>query len=125
MGRPWGLMTAGIVIIGGGVSYISAYFGYTSFSEVLPIAAIILGAGLILEGAMKQLSPVPGEMESTNTVGWGIFILAIGIIGGLNTRGYPLAILLAAFVILLGALAVLAALKMWTRKTSQTENIKQ
>ena len=125
MGRPWGLMTAGIVIIGGGVSYISAYLGHTAFSEVLPIAAVILGVGLILEGAVKQLSPALGEMESIITIGWGVLILTIGIIGDLNTRGYPLAILLAAFVILFGAFAVLAALKMWTRRVSQTEKVKQ
>ncbi len=74
---------------------------------------------------MKQLSPAPGEMESIITIGWGVLILAIGIIGDLNTRGYPLAILLAAFTILLGAFAVLAALKMWKRRASHTEKVKQ
>ena len=118
-------MTAGVVIIGSGVSYIAAYLGYTSFSEVLPLAAVILGVGLILEGAVKQLIPAPGEMESMITIGWGVLILAIGIIGVLKTRGFPLPILLAAFAILLGALAVLAALKMWTRKASQTEKVRQ
>jgi len=125
LGRPWGLMTAGVVIIGGGLSYISAILGYIAFSEVLPIAAVILGVGLILEGAIKQLIPAPGEMESIITIGWGVLVLAIGVIGDLNTRGYPLPILLGAFVILIGALAVLAAMKMWTRRAPQTEKVRQ
>ncbi len=125
LGRPWGLMTAGIVIIGGGVSYVSAYLGYIAFEEVLPIAAVILGVGLILAGVLKQFSPMPGEMESIVTIGWGVLILAIGVIGDLNVRGYPFAILLAVFVVLLGILAVFAALRMWTRKASLTEKVKQ
>ena len=103
----------------------SAYLGYSAYSEVLPVAAIIVGVWLLLEGAVKQASPAPGEMECILTLGWGVLILAIGIIGDLNARGYPLAILLAAFAILLGALAVLAALRMWTRRTPRTEKIKQ
>jgi hypothetical protein len=125
MGRPWSLMTAGVAIIGGGVSYMSAYVGYIAYSEVLPVVAIIVGVWLLLEGAVKQISPAPVEMESILTLGWGVLILAIGTVGDLNTRGYPLAILLAAFVILLGALAVLAAMRMWTRRTPQIEKIKQ
>jgi len=125
MGRPWGLMTAGVAIIGGGIAYVSAFFGYSAYSEVLPVAAIIVGAWLLLEGAVKQTTPAPGEMESILTVGWGVLILAIGIIGDLNVRGYPLAILLAAFAILLGVLAVLAALRMWERRTPRAEKIKQ
>ncbi len=125
MGRPWSLVTAGAVMAGVGASYICAYVGYISYGEVLPMTAIVLGFSLLLEGVVKELHPTPGEMESVATLGWGILILAIGIIGDLSARGYPLTVLLAAFTILLGALAVFSALRMSKGRTLQTEKTKQ
>ncbi|MEM2922156.1 MAG: hypothetical protein QXF26_07555 [Candidatus Bathyarchaeia archaeon] len=125
MGRPWGLMTAGIVLASCGLLYITAYLGYIRYSEAPSICAIVLGVWLVIEGIVKALRPIRGEMESAATVGWGVLIAGIGVVGDLNVRGYPLTVLLAAYACLIGVLAIIAALRMSKEKNPATEKIKQ
>ncbi|MEM2094106.1 MAG: hypothetical protein QXI32_02265, partial [Candidatus Bathyarchaeia archaeon] len=83
------------------------------------------GIWLIIEGIVKALRPLRGEMESAATIGWGVLITGIGVVGYLNVRGYPLPVLLAAYAFIIGALAIVSALKMSKGKTPATEKVKQ
>jgi hypothetical protein len=115
MGRPWALLTAGIAIVGVGLSYLFSYIGFSNDGEILPLAAVILGIWLLIQGAVKRILPVLEETDGNITAGWGIMILALGLVGDLAARGYPLPILLVGFTILVGALVILPALTIWLR----------
>jgi hypothetical protein len=113
VGRPWGLLSLGVAIIAGSLSYLSASLNIISYSEVLPSTLAITGAWLLLQSLIKKLFPEAWEVEAEITAGWGIIVSAAGLAGFLNVRGVPLNILMAGLAAVVGFLAVLAALRTW------------
>lgn len=116
MGRPWALISFGIGLIAASLSYLLAFTRFISYTEVIPLTIAVMGMWLLLQSLVKGLHPAVGEMSALTTAGWGLLVLAIGIVGDLSVRGYPVGVLFAGLAILLGGLTVLAAFLMWIRR---------
>jgi hypothetical protein len=118
MGRPWALISAGVVVILGALFYLLSIMGLSSLAEVPMLTLSGLGVWLLVVSGMKSMEPTKDEVEASMTAGGGALILTIGVVGALSVRGYPLGILIAGFGIVLGFLIVFAALRVWPRRAA-------
>jgi hypothetical protein len=118
MGRPWGLVSAGVVVVLSALFYLLSIIGLISLAEVPMLALAGLGVWLLVVSGMKSMEPAAGELEASITAGWGALVLTLGVVGALSARGYPLGALIAGFGIVLGFLIIYAALRMWPRKAT-------
>jgi len=116
MGRPWALVSTGVVMILGVFFYLLATMGLVFLAEVPMLTLSGLGLWLLAVSGVKSMEPAVGEMDASTTAGWGALILTVGALGTLSVRGYPLNILIIGFAIFLGILIIFAAVKMWPRK---------
>ena len=118
MGRPWGLVSAGVAVVLSALFYLLNIMGLISFAEVPMLTIAGLGIWLLVVSGMKNMEPVAGEMEVSITAGWGALILMLGVVGTFSARGYPLGVPLVGFGIVLGFLIIFAALRMWPKKVA-------
>ena len=116
MGRPWGLVSAGVVVVLGALFYLLSIMGLVSLAEVPMLTLSGLGAWLLVVSGMKSLEPTPDEVEASMTAGGGALILTLGVAGTLSARGYSLSVLIVGVGIVLGFLIIFAAVRMWPRK---------
>ena len=116
MGRPWSLISAGVVVILGAVFYLLSIMGLVSLAEVPMLTLSGLGAWLLVVSGMKTLEPTAGEVEASMTAGGGALILTLGVTGTLSARGYSLSVLIVGVGIVLGFLIIFAAVRMWPKK---------
>lgn len=77
-----------------------------------------LGGWFLVVAGLKNMEPIVGEMEASITAGWGILLLAIGVVGDLSVRGFPSSMLLVIFGIIFGILMIFAALRVWPKKST-------
>ena len=116
MGRPWGLVSAGVVVVPSALFYLLSIMGLVSLAEVPMLTLSGLGAWLLVVSGMKSLEPTPDEVEASMTAGGGALILTLGVAGTLSARGYSLSVLIVGVGIVLGFLIIFAAVRMWPRK---------
>ncbi len=77
-----------------------------------------LGVFLLAVASIKNQEPIAGEMEASITAGWGTLLLAIGAVGDLSVRGFPISILLIILALVFGILMIFAALRMWPKRAA-------
>jgi hypothetical protein len=118
MGRPWSLVSAGVVVVLSALFYLLSIVGLISLAEVPMLALSGLGVWLLVVSGMKRMEPVAGELEASMTAGWGALILTLGVVGALSARGCPLGVLIVGFGIVLGFLIIFAGLRMWPKKAA-------
>ena len=116
MGRPWSVVLGGVSIILAALFYLMVLAGALVLEEVPMLAIAGLGVFLLAIAGIKNLEPIAGEMEASITAGWGILLLAIGAVGDLGVRGFPMSILLIILALVFGLLMIFAALRMWPRR---------
>ena len=118
MGRPWGLVSAGVSVVLCALFYLFANMGIVYLAEVPMLTLAGLGLWLLVMSGLKSLEPVSEEVEASMTAGWGAVILSLGLVGTLSVRGYPLGFLIVGFGLVLGALIIFAALRMWPKRAT-------
>jgi hypothetical protein len=90
--------------------------GILALVEVPMLTIAGLGVFLLAVAGIKNQGPIAGEMEASITAGWGILLLAIGAVGDLSVRGFPISILLIILALVFGLLMIIAAMRMWPKR---------
>jgi len=113
-----GLLTLGAFIIIVAVVVV-AYAAnlLVSWLETVPLIVALYGCWLIAESGIRTKNPSKYARSAFSLFGWGMLLAAIGFGLDFNLRGMDLLYTLAVVLLLLGILAIVAALKT-TRKTA-------
>jgi len=111
-----GLLTIGAFIIIVAIVLIIAAGNLISWWEVIPLIIAFNGCWLIAAAGIRAKNPSKYERSAFSLFGWGILLAAVGFGLDLNVRGLPPVFTLALILLLLGALAVVAAISASGRK---------
>jgi apolipoprotein N-acyltransferase len=108
-----GLLTAGALIIIIAIVIIAAAIPSPPISwwEVIPLIVAFYGCWLIVAAGIRTQNPSKYERSAFSLFGWGMLVAAIGFGWDFNVRGMSWVYTFAVVLLLLGILAVVAALK--------------
>ena len=112
MGRPWSLISAGVVVILGALFYLATL----AITVAVALTLSGLGLWLLIVAVVKWILPTKDEVEAPITAGWGALTLALGLAGILSIAGYPLYVVIVGLAVVLGILMIVAAFRMWPRR---------
>lgn len=113
--RPIGAISVGIFLVTCGVVGLAYATNLVTFWEMFPLIAILNGIWILILAAIKHARPAKYEMEAFVVGIWGAIILGGGLSWFLVSRISTIAAL-AAFVIIVGVLAVAAGVRAWGSK---------
>ncbi|HVP40410.1 MAG TPA: hypothetical protein VMS95_00445 [Candidatus Krumholzibacteriaceae bacterium] len=110
-----GLLTLGALIIIIAVTIILGA-AFNIWYEVIPLIIAFYGCWLIIAAGIKTRNTSKYERSALSLFSWGMLLAAIGFGLDFAYRGLPLVYTLAVVLLLLGILAVVAALKTTQKK---------
>jgi predicted MFS family arabinose efflux permease len=111
-----GLLTLGAFIIIIAVAVILGAATVISWYAVVPLIIALYGCWLIAYAGIRTRNTSKYERSAFSFFGWGILLAAIGFGWTLSYYGMNPIYILAAVLLLLGVLAVVAALKTTQKK---------
>jgi len=115
--RPIGAISFGIFLIALGIAFFAYVTNLITSGEIIPLIAILNGVWILVLAAIQHMSPAEYEMGAFVVSVWGIIILCGGTLWLLSARGVISAVAtLAAFVVLIGILAVVAGAREWVAR---------
>jgi hypothetical protein len=115
--RPAGAVSFGVFLITLGVAFFAYLTDLITRGEIIPLIAVLNGIGILILATVRQVSPAEYEMSAFVVGCWGAIILGGGTLWLLGAGGTISAMTtLAAFVVLIGILAVVAGVREWTGK---------
>ena len=115
--RPIGAISFGVFLITLGIAFFAYVTNFITAGEIIPLIAVLNGVWILVLAAIQHMSPAEYEMGAFVVGLWGIMIFGGGVLWLLGARGVLSAIAtLAAFVILIGILAVAAGFREWASK---------
>jgi len=117
-----GLLTLGAFIIIVAVVILLALIPVISWYAVVPLIIALYGCWLIVYAGIRTGNPSKYERSAFSLFGWGILLAAIGFGWTMSYYGMNLIYTLVVVLLLLGVLAVVAALKT-TRKKLKTASL--
>lgn len=110
-----GLLTLGALII---IIAVTIILGATFniWYEVIPLIIAFYGCWLIIAAGIRTRIASEYERSAFSLFSWGMLLAAIGFGLDFGYRGLPLVYTLAVVLLLLGILAVVAAMKTTQKK---------
>jgi hypothetical protein len=115
--RPVGTISFGFFLITLGITFLAYVTDAITSGEIIPLIAFLNGIGILALAGLRQISPAEYEMSAFVVGFWGAIILGGGALWLLGARGTISAMVtLAAFVVLIGILAVVAGFREWMSK---------
>ena len=115
--RPLGLLSFGVFVVIVAVCLVAWAAEYiATATEVVSLVITIFGVWVIVLAGIRAKSPEKYERGAFSTFAWGVLITAVGGVWLLYTW-YPenLVYSLALLLVIIGILAVSAALRMWRK----------
>lgn len=112
-----GLLTLGALIIIIAITLIAAATATISWWETIPFIIALYGCWLIVTAGITTRTQSKYARSPFSLFGWGICLAAIGFGLDFYYRGLPLIYTAATVLLLLGILAIVAALKTTQKKT--------
>lgn len=110
-----GLLTLGALIIIVAIVIVLGAASVISWYAAIPLIIAFCGCWFLVEAGMRTRNPSKYARSAFSLFGWGMLLAAIGFGWTLNVYGMNWIYTLAVVLLLLGVLAVVAALKT-TRK---------
>ncbi|MGQ9565172.1 MAG: hypothetical protein ACUVT5_01305 [Candidatus Bathyarchaeales archaeon] len=110
------LLTLGAFIIIIAIVIIAYAAGQLSWLEIIPLIVALYGCWLMIESGVRWKNPSKYARSAFSVFGWGILLAVIGFGLDLTLRGVDLLYTVAVVLLLLGVLAVIAALKTTSKK---------
>lgn len=111
------LLTLGALIIIIALIIIASAAALISWWETIPLIIALYGCWLIVTAGVTKRNASKYARSAFSLFGWGICLAALGFGLDFTVRGFPLIYTFAVVLLLLGALAVVAALKTTQKKT--------
>jgi hypothetical protein len=111
--RPFGILSLGVLAVIVAVCLIAYVAKIIGAYDILPIIFVFFGLWIVAVAGIRTVSPEKYERGAFSTFSWGIILIAIGcawFLARINLL-YSIALLL----IVIGILAVVAALRLWRR----------
>ena len=111
--KPLGLLSLGVFAVIVAVCLVLYAANYILADAILPLILIFFGAWIVVVAGIRAISPEKYEHGASSTLGWGIVLIAVG--GAWFLAGVNLVYSLALLLIVIGVLAVAAALRLWRK----------
>jgi len=111
--RPLGLLSLGVLAVIVAVCLLAYVAEYIAADAILPLILAFFGLWTVVVAGIRAVSPEKYERGAFSTFGWGIMLIAIG--GAWFLAGINLLYSIALLLIVIGVLAVAAALLLWRR----------
>jgi len=111
--KPLGLLSLGVLAVIVAVCLILYATEYIWAEAILPLILTFFGAWTVVVAGIRAISPEKYERGAFSTLGWGIVLIAVG--GAWFLAGVNLVYSLALLLIVIGVLAVAAALRLWRK----------
>ena len=111
--RPLGILSLGVFVIIVAVCLIAYVAKYIGAYDILPLILVFFGLWVVAVAGIRKVSPEKYERGAFSTFGWGVLLIAIG--GAWFLARFGLLYSLALLLIVIGVLAVAAALRLWRR----------
>lgn len=111
--KPLGLLSLGVLAIIVAVCLVLYATKYILAEAFFPLVLTFFGLWIVVVAGIRAISPEKYERGAFSTFGWGILLIAIG--GAWFLAGVNLVYSLALLLIVIGALAVAAALRFWRK----------
>jgi len=115
--RPLGLLSFGVFVVIVAICLVALAAGYiATIGEALSLVITFFGVWVIVLAGIRTKSPEEYERGAFSTFAWGVLITAVGgawflYIWNPQNLAYSLALLL----VIIGILAVTAALRTWRK----------
>jgi len=113
--RPVGLLSFGLLILLLALSLAMASAGLIGFSEVPSSVIALFGVWLMVLAGVQSTKQEKHERSAFSIFSWGVFISALGIVWFLSIRQILLGYLPSVFLLVIGTLIVIAALRYWKK----------
>jgi len=111
--RPLELLSLGVLAVIVAVCLIAYVAKYIVANDILPLILALFGLWIIVVAGIRAVSPEKYERGAFSTFGWGIVLIAIG--GAWFLARFGLLYSIALLLIVIGVLAIAAALHLWRR----------
>lgn len=111
--RPLGLLSLGVLAVIVAVCLIAYVAEYIVADAILPLILAFFGLWIVVVAGIRAVSPEKYERGAFSTFGWGVMLIAIG--GAWFLTGINLLYSIALLLIVIGVLAVAAALRLWRK----------
>jgi len=111
--RPLELLSLGVLAVIVAVCLMAYVAEYIAVDAIPPLILAFFGLWTVVVAGIRAVSPEKYERGAFSTFGWGIMLIAIG--GAWFLAKINLLYSIALFLIVIGVLAVAAALRLWRR----------
>ena len=111
--RPLGLLSLGVLAVIIAVCLMAYVAKYIAPEDILPLILALFGLWIIAVAGIRAVSPEKYERGAFSTFGWGVLLIAIG--GAWFLAGINLLYSIALLLIVIGVLAMAAALRLWRK----------
>jgi len=111
--RPLGLLSLGVLAVIVAVCLLAYVAEYIAADAILPLILAFFGLWIVVVAGIRAVSPQKYERGAFSTFGWGTILIAIG--GAWFLARINLLYSIALLLIVIGILAVAAALRLWGR----------
>jgi len=111
--RPLELLSLGVLAVIVAVCLMAYVAEYIAADAILPLILAFSGVWIVVVAGIRAVSPQKYERSAFSTFGWGIILIAIG--GAWFLAGINLLYSIALLLIVIGVLAIAAALRLWRR----------
>ena len=110
--KPLELLSFGVLIVIVAVNLV-AFF--PRWEVIFPSVLALFGVWVMVTAGIRARSPEKYERGAFSTFAWGILLTAIGGAWFLSVQGLPVIYAFALVLIVIGVLAVTAALRVWRK----------
>jgi len=113
--RPLGLLSLGVLAVIFAICLIAYAANYIVADAIFPLVVALFGVWVMVVAGIRARSSEEYERGAFSTFAWGVLIVAVGGVWFLYVQGLSWVYALAFFVLVIGLLAVVSALRLWRK----------